>query len=113
MGASVKIYDLAKKMIKLSGYKFPEEMAIQITGLRPGEKLYEELLNNGENTLKTHHEKIRISQVKSMDCALTLEAIEALLEQNKRCDDEKTVRLIKHIVPEYISKNSVYCTLDV
>src|SRR5690606_30471094 len=69
MGESVKIFDLAKNMIKLSGLSYPKDIDIKITGLRPGEKLYEELLANGENTLPTYHEKIMISKVRPLDYA--------------------------------------------
>ena len=62
-----KIFDLAKNMIKLSGFRYPDDIDIKVTGLRPGEKLYEELLANGENTLPTHHKKIMISKVRDMD----------------------------------------------
>lgn len=112
MGASVKIYDLAKKMIQLSGYRYPEDIDIKITGLRPGEKLYEELLNDGENTLPTHHEKIMISKVIELDYKAIHEDICSLCDENIRIDDMNSVKLIKKIVPEYISQNSRFSKLD-
>ncbi|MFC2110133.1 polysaccharide biosynthesis protein [Bacteroidota bacterium] len=112
MGESVKIFDLAKKMIQLSGLRYPQDVDIEITGLRPGEKLYEELLNDGENTLPTHHEKIMIGKVLEKDCEMTIERINQLCTENKVTDFDKTVERIKGIVPEYISQNSVYSHLD-
>ena len=112
MGDSVKIYDLAKKMIQLSGFKYPEEIDIKVTGLRPGEKLYEELLNDGENTMPTHHKKIMISKVREADSELMLKEIEALCCVNQQIDSEKTVKKIKSIVPEFVSQNSIYSKLD-
>jgi len=112
MGASVKIFDLAKKMIQLSGLKYPEDIDIKITGLRPGEKLFEELLNDGENTLPTHHEKIMISRVRELDDCHVVKEIEALCAENNLMDAKKTVAKIKQIVPEYISQNSVFTQLD-
>ena len=67
MGKSVKIFDMAKRMISLSGLKYPEDIDIKITGLRPGEKLYEELLADGENTIKTYHEKIMIAKTQKLE----------------------------------------------
>lgn len=112
MGTSVKIFDLAKRMIQLSGLKYPEDIDIKITGLRPGEKLYEELLNDGENTLPTHHEKIMIGKVGEMDHEKIVELIEALCIGNRIEELEMTVRRMKEIVPEYISQNSVFTRFD-
>ncbi len=112
MGKSVKIYDLAKKMIQLSGFRYPEDIDIKITGLRPGEKLYEELLNDGENTMPTHHEKIMISKVKELSCEDVISSINDLCLENKAGEIESVVRNIKRIVPEYISQNSVFSSLD-
>lgn len=111
MGSSVKIFDLAKNMIKLSGLRYPEEIDIKITGLRPGEKLYEELLANGENTLPTYHKKIMISKVRALDYAKIRSNINELCVTNMFFDGD-TVKLMKIIVPEYISKNSELCKLD-
>tara|TARA_B110000971_G_C19850987_1_gene427115 strand:- start:215 stop:862 length:648 start_codon:yes stop_codon:yes gene_type:complete len=112
MGESMKIFDLAKKMIHLSGYRYPEDIDIKITGLRPGEKLFEELLTSRENIIATHHSKIMIAKTQKMDCVNTLVLIDELCLENQNMDNIKTVNLIKELVPEYISKNSVYQYLD-
>lgn len=111
MGKSVKIFDLAKNMIKLSGLKYPEDIDIKITGLRPGEKLYEELLANGENTLPTYHRKILIGKVKELDYALVKSKIDELCVSNMFFNGN-TMTLMKEIVPEYVSNNSEFCKLD-
>lgn len=111
MGESVKIYDLAKNMIKLSGLRYPEDIDIKITGLRPGEKLYEELLANGENTLPTYHQKIKISKVRDVDYSKVRSKIDELCITNMFFNGN-TVKLMKEIVPEYVSKNSDLCELD-
>lgn len=111
MGESVKIYDLAKNMIHLSGLRYPEDIDIKITGLRPGEKLYEELLANGENMMPTYHKKIKISKVRELDYAKTRSKIDELCITNMFFNGN-TVKLMKEIVPEYISKNSELCELD-
>ena len=111
MGKSVKIFDLAKNMIKLCGLKYPEEMDIKITGLRPGEKLYEELLANGENTMPTYHKKIMISKVRELDYVKTRSLIDELCVNNMFFKSN-TVSLMKEIVPEFISSNSDLCKLD-
>lgn len=111
MGESVKIFDLAKNMIKLSGLKYPEEIDIEITGLRPGEKLYEELLANGENTLPTYHEKIMISKVRDLNYANIRSQIDELCISNMFLK-ENTIKMMKEIVPEFISNNSKFCSLD-
>ena len=111
MGESVRIYDLAKNMIKLSGLRYPEDINIEITGLRPGEKLYEELLANGENTLPTYHKKIMISKSRGMDYNLVRSKIDELCVSNMFFNGSP-VSLMKEIVPEYISNNSDLCQLD-
>ena len=111
MGESVKIFDLAKNMIKLSGLRYPEDIDIKITGLRPGEKLYEELLANGENTMPTYHQKIKISKVRDVDYARVRSKIDELCITNMFFSGN-TVKLMKEIVPEYVSKNSDFCELD-
>jgi len=113
MGESIKIYDLALNMINLSGLKFPEDIDIKITGLRPGEKIYEELLANGENTSETYHEKIMIASVRKMDAEIVNQIINELLKVNDVLNAEKTVSKMKAIVPEFISNNSKYEKLDV
>ncbi|WP_324027957.1 nucleoside-diphosphate sugar epimerase/dehydratase [Maribacter sp. BPC-D8] len=111
MGESVKIFDLAKNMIKLSGLRYPEDIDIKITGLRPGEKLYEELLANGENTLPTYHQKIKISKVRDVEYAKVRSKIDELCITNMFFSGN-TIKLMKEIVPEYISKNSDLCDFD-
>lgn len=112
MGKSVKIFEIAKKMIDLSGLKYPDDIDIVITGLRPGEKLYEELLTNGENTIPTYHNKIMIAKTERIDVNTNLSLIKELQKQNDMLDKNKTVCNIKKIVPEYISNNSIYEKLD-
>ncbi|MFL0061986.1 nucleoside-diphosphate sugar epimerase/dehydratase [Tenacibaculum maritimum] len=112
MGDSVKIYDIAKRMIHLSGLKYPEDINIKITGLRPGEKLYEELLANGENTKPTYHEKILIAKNQNLDINTTLIKIKELCLKNKEHQNKATVKIIKDLVPEYKSNNSEYEKLD-
>ena len=109
MGQPVKIADLAKRMIALSGAKNVE---IKFTGLREGEKLYEEVLNEQENTKPTFHEKIRIAQVREYDFEEVSKEIDELVEIAKRFNNMDTVRKMKEIVPEYKSNNSVYEVLD-
>ena len=109
MGKPVKIADLAQRMIKLSGAKNVE---IKFTGLRPGEKLYEEVLNELEGTKPTFHEKIRIAEVREYDYDLVCKAIDELIEISKHYDDMATVAKMKEIVPEYKSNNSIYEKLD-
>ena len=111
MGKSVKIFDLAKNMIKLSGLKYPDDIDIKITGLRPGEKLYEELLANGENTLPTYNKKIMIGKVRELDYALVKSKIDELCVSNMFFNGN-TMTLMKEIVPEYVSNNSEFCKLD-
>ena len=109
MGQPVKIADLAKRMIMLSGAK---DVEIEYTGLRPGEKLYEEVLNELEGTKPSFHEKIRIAEVREYDYAEVAKDVDELIEISKQYDDMATVRKMKDIVPEYKSNNSVYEKLD-
>ena len=109
MGQPVKIADLANRMIKLSGAKNVE---VKFTGLRPGEKLYEEVLNELEGTKPTFHEKIRIAEVREYDYQRVCKDIDELIAISKRFDDMATVKKMKEIVPEYVSNNSVYEQLD-
>lgn len=113
MGKSIKIYDLAKNMIVLSGLRFPEDIDIKITGLRPGEKIYEELLADDENTRPTYHEKIMIAKTKKLDFELIEEKIETLCKINTNMRNLEIVSLIKEIVPEYVSNNSTFEVLDI
>jgi len=113
MGQSVKIIDLAKRMIRLSGLKYPEEIDIKITGLRSGEKLYEELLASTDNTMPTYHKKIMISKCdENLSFDLIRDKIEDLCIMDLLNHDELVVRKLKEIVPEYISKNSVFENID-
>ncbi len=111
MGQSVKIFDIAKKMINLSGLRYPEDIDIKIVGLRPGEKLYEELLTNKENTIPTYHDKIMIAKVENMDA---LQSKNKIVELSKLKEKNKIeiVMKLKEIVPEYISNNSEFEELD-
>ena len=112
MGESVKIHDLAKNMIILSGLRYPEDIDIKITGLRPGEKIYEELLADGENTRPTYHEKIMIARTKQIDVLTISDKISNLCAANLKSQNLEIVALIKDIIPEYISNNSKYEVLD-
>ena len=111
MGKSVKIFEVAKKMIHLSGFKYPEDIDIDIVGLRPGEKLYEELLSNKESTLPTYHEKIMIAKVSTLNCSAKYDSILHLCDLKDKSNLE-IVAQIKKIVPEYISNNSIFEKLD-
>lgn len=112
MGAPVKIYDLACKMISLAGFQPEEEIPIQITGLRPGEKLYEELLTNQEKTVPTHHAKIRLAHVSPMDFGIIKFDINALMIASQIESDVELVCRMKSIVPEFVSQNSKFATYD-
>jgi FlaA1/EpsC-like NDP-sugar epimerase len=109
MGKPVRIADLAKRMIRLSG---AENVEIKYTGLRAGEKLFEEVLNDQESTKPTFHEKIRIAEVREYDFNEVSRQIDELIAVSKQYDDMATVAKMKEIVPEYKSKNSVYEELD-
>jgi len=111
MGESVKIIDLAKKMIKLSGLELGTDIEIKITGLRPGEKLYEELLANGENTLPTHHNQILRAKVRSED-ASQIDRINELIKLFSLQNNEEIVKKMKAIVPEFVSNNSSFEKFD-
>jgi FlaA1/EpsC-like NDP-sugar epimerase len=113
MGKSVKIVDLAHKMIKLSGLELDKDIKITFTGLRPGEKLYEELLNDKEKTLATHHAQIMIAKVKEYDLQRVSKEIEELITLFGSQNNTAIVSKIKNIVPEYISNNSEFEKLDV
>ncbi|WP_410528443.1 polysaccharide biosynthesis protein [Sphingobacterium sp. SGG-5] len=112
MGKSVKIVDLAEKMIKLSGYVPYQDIDIKFTGLRPGEKLYEELLNDLENTLPTYHEKIMVAKVRENDYNHVMQQLEELFSLLATQHTINVVRHMKSIVPEFKSQNSVYEQLD-
>ena len=112
MGESVKIFDLAKKMIRLSGLEVGKDIEIKEVGLRPGEKLHEELLAIRENTKGTHHPKIMIAQVDEYSFNEVKEQLKELDECLITCKNLELVRCLKKIVPEYISNNSVFASLD-
>ena len=113
MGKPVKILDLAKKMIRLAGYKPGVDIKIAFTGLRPGEKLYEELLNKKEKTMPTTNEKIMVAKVQEFDYEQVSDEINLLMDYSYLGKDYLTVSQMKKIIPEYISKNSPYEKLDI
>jgi FlaA1/EpsC-like NDP-sugar epimerase len=112
MGKSVKIIDLARKMIKLSGLTEGRDIQLIYTGLRPGEKLYEELLADAENTMATHHPQILIGKVKEYDFEEIKEKINRLIRLFDAQNNIEIVALMKDIVPEYVSNNSEFERLD-
>ena len=112
MGEPVKIYDLAKRMIRLSGLTPNVDIHIVETGLRPGEKLYEELLNDKEKTLATYHKKIMIAQVRKYEYGEVLKLIDPMLQNARQGDSMEMVRCMKHLVPEFKSRNSVFEEID-
>lgn len=112
MGESVRIYDLAVKMIKLSGLEPGKDIQIKITGLRPGEKLYEELLTKEENTVPTHHPQILIAKVREYDFEEISRTISQLTSLFGKQNNTEIVQLMKEIVPEFKSNNSVFENLD-
>ncbi len=112
MGKSVKIVELAKKMIRLAGLIPNQDIKIQYSGLRPGEKLFEELLNDNENTMPTHHEKIMIGRVREYIFAEIEEQMYSLFQYAKLNDDRQVVIIMKQMVQEFKSKNSVFEELD-
>jgi FlaA1/EpsC-like NDP-sugar epimerase len=113
MGESVKIVNLAKKMITLSGLRVDRDIEIKFTGLRPGEKLYEELLNTDENTLPTHHPKILVAKVNSPSYEFMESQMLEIGQLLNAGDTNNLVAKIKDVIPEYISNNSVFEKLDV
>jgi FlaA1/EpsC-like NDP-sugar epimerase len=113
MGEPVRIYDLAEKMIRLSGLTLNRDISILETGLRPGEKLYEELLTDGENTMKTYHEKIMIAKVRQVDFESVCNCMDSLYGMVEFQEDESViVSKIKEFVPEFLSNNSIFEQLD-
>ena len=112
MGERVKIIDLAKKMIQLAGLEVGKDIGIKITGLRPGEKMYEELLGKNENTIGTHHPKIMIGKVKPIDYEKIKKLINNLITLVKNQENHKIVKIMKLIVPEFVSNNSEFSKLD-
>ena len=112
MGKSVKIFEIAKRMIYLSGFNYPNEIDIKITGLRPGEKLYEELLANDENTTKTYHDKILIAKTEKLDSTKLKEKMNELSNNYTHLSNNEIVLQMKELIPEYISNNSEFERLD-
>lgn len=112
MGKSVKIVDLAKKMIRLSGLELGKDIQLNFTGLRPGEKLYEELLNDKENTLPTHHSQIMRAKVRPYNFDEITSEFKSLEEKLNIRDNYSLVKKMKDIVPEFISQNSIYQEID-
>lgn len=112
MGEPIRILDLAKKMIRLAGLTPGKDIELRFTGLRPGEKLFEELLNKEEEVIPTHNKKILIAKVMEYDLARVSISIEHLINLAKENNDEEVVRQMKRIVPEYVSNNSIYESID-
>lgn len=112
MGESVKIADLAKRMISLAGLVEGKDISIEYTGLRPGEKLYEEVLSNAENTIPTEHKRINIAKVREYNYEDACEAVSKLEHLSRIVEIPEMVKYMKQIVPEFISKNSVYEQYD-
>lgn len=112
MGKSVKIDTLARRMIELAGLVPDEDIKVIYTGLRPGEKLYEEVLADTENTLPTSHERIRIAKVRAYDYEEAVQGVDELRTLAKAVKIEQMVSLMKRIVPEFKSKNSIFEALD-
>ena len=112
MGESVKIDDLARKMIHLAGYVPDKDIMVEYTGLRPGEKLYEEVLSNHENTIPTDHSRIRIAKVREYDYDDARVFADSLEQHSRAVEISDTVRLMKKIVPEFISRNSQFEIYD-
>ena len=112
MGESVKIDDLARRMIRLAGFTPDQDIKVEYSGLRPGEKLYEEVLSNHENTLLTDHSRIRIAKVREYDYADALAGVNELERLSREVEINDMVRLMKDIVPEFISKNSQFEKFD-
>ncbi len=112
MGSSVRIADLAANMIRLSGLEPGKDIEIRFTGLRPGEKLYEEVLSDKENTIPTHHEKIVIAKVREYDHAVVKTEVDELVALFDTQDNDRIVTRLKHLVPEYVSNNSQFERLD-
>ncbi|MBR0336010.1 MAG: polysaccharide biosynthesis protein [Alistipes sp.] len=112
MGESVKVVKLAERMIELAGFKVGRDIEIKFTGLRPGEKLYEEVLSNTENTIETNHSKIRIAKVREYDYNDAVEGVDKLRELAYAVQIIDMVKLMKQIVPEFKSQNSDFAKLD-
>ena len=112
MGKPVKILELARNMIRLAGYTPEKDIQIIFTGLRPGEKLYEELLNQKETTIPTANQKIMVARVREFDYDSVSKEIDQLIETSRLTKPFTTVTQMKRLVPEFISNNSIYEQLD-
>lgn len=112
MGEPVKILDLAKKMIMLAGYEPGKDISIVFSGLRPGEKLYEELLNKEEEVIPTHHKKILIGKMKDNMSDAEMNSIMHLIQLAGECNDNEVVKQMKRMLPQFISNNSAYQMFD-
>jgi FlaA1/EpsC-like NDP-sugar epimerase len=112
MGKQVRILELAERMIKLSGYEPYEDIDIEFIGLRPGEKLFEELLNDESTTLPTHHPKIMIAKVPTQDFYEIRDKVDQLIETSRKLNDQEVVKQLKKLVPEFKSENSEFEYLD-
>ena len=112
MGESVKIDDLARRMIQLAGFTPDKDIKIEYSGLRPGEKLYEEVLSNSENTIPTDHNRIRIAKVREYEYADAFAGVDELERLSRAVEIPTMVKLMKEIVPEFISKNSRFAEFD-
>ena len=112
MGESVKIDDLARRMIKLAGFTPDKDIMVEYSGLRPGEKLYEEVLSNKENTIPTDHDRIMIAKVRSYDYDDARAVADELEQLSRAVEIPDMVRLMKRTVPEFKSKNSRFEVYD-
>ena len=112
MGKSIKILDLAKRMVRLSGLELGKDIQIIFTGLRPGEKLYEELLNPAETSLPTHHQKIMIATVREYDFEKVKIVVKELTHLFGKQNNTDLVTILKKYIPEYKSNNSIFEKLD-
>jgi FlaA1/EpsC-like NDP-sugar epimerase len=112
MGKPIRIMDMAERMIRLSGLEPYEDIDIKITGLRPGEKLYEELLSDASTSLPTHHPKIMISKAPCGSFEDVNAKIKTLIKAATRHKEKQVVKLLKELIPEFISENSEFEVLD-
>jgi FlaA1/EpsC-like NDP-sugar epimerase len=112
MGEKVKIVDLAKRMIQLSGFQYGVNMDIVFTGLRPGEKLYEEVLSSEETTLPTGHQQIMIAKVRDYEWESVEQWVNELVDLFKEQNNHALVAKLKSFIPEYLSQNSEFESLD-
>ena len=112
MGKSIKIVDLAEKMIQLSGFEPHKDIEMEFVGLREGEKLHEELLAHKEDTLPTHHSKIMIAKIETVDYTEVKDRVEDLLSMTHKVDELRLVGIMKEIVPEFKSNYSRFSILD-